>query len=360
MKLIHVLFALAASLVLAAGAATVSPAHAAAPGCRPTTTLLPDLGFGGQAFAIQGDTVVGSVFNAAHRSLPAYWHDGELTLIPELTRGFAGDINPRGDIVGSSGLVAPFVFVDGTTHLLQHDPGTATARRINARGQIAGTVGNVAARWDTYTSHPTLLLPATGDSFAFAKGINDVGQVAGDSDDAGFVPRAAVWDPAGNLRLLASGFGADQPSDLFAINNQGVSTGESYLGGTFGPVADQATRWSRDGVPTLIPLLPATTASIGLELNDLGWVSGIAVDFDFATGEEHGHHALIWLGNGPAETLPVPGLSYEDSESDAHYVTDDGTVVGSSGPAGGPDSATVWTCARTQAFVPDAQATSTE
>lgn len=354
MKPLIVLFALAAAITLATSAATISPARAAGPECQPTTTLLPDLGFGGQALAIQGETVVGSVLNPAHRSLPAFWHDGELTLIPDLTRGFAGDINPRGDIVGSSGGAAPFSFVNGATHLLPHNPGPATARRINARGQIAGTVGNVAARWESYASDPILLLPASGDSFAFAKGINDVGEVAGDTDDADFVPRSAIWDRAGQLHVLASGFGADEPSDLFAINNRGVSTGESFLGGDFGPTADQATSWSRDGVPSLIPLLPVTTASIGLELNDLGWVSGIAVDFDFATGEEHGHHAFVWFGKGPSETLPVTGRSYADSESDAHYVTDDGTVVGSSGPVGGPDSATVWTCTQTQAYVPDA------
>src|SRR5262245_8105309 len=319
MRRIMLLPSLAAALALAAGAATADAAvPAAAPTCRPKTTLLPDLSYGSQALGIQGDTVVGSVFNDVHRSLPAYWTDGMLTLVPGLARGFAGDINPRGEIVGSSGGTAPFLFRDGTTHLLPHAPASATARRINARGQIAGTAGLFAARWDWYSSDPVLLPPAAGDQFSFAKGINDAGLVAGDSDDADFVPRSAIWNAAGEIRLLPSGFGLVQPSDLFAINSHGVSTGESYLGGDFGPVADQATRWSRDGVPKLIPLLPATTASTGLELNDLGWVSGLAVDFDFATGEEHGHHAFVWFGGGPTETLPVPGLSYADSESDAH------------------------------------------
>jgi len=54
----------------------------------------------------------------------------------------------------------------------------------------------------------------------------------------------------------------------------------------------------------------------------------------------------------PIAKTPVPGLSYGDSESDAHYITEDGTVLGSSGPAGGPDTATVWTCVRTQAYTP--------
>jgi uncharacterized membrane protein len=343
------------AIAFAAAAANVSAAPAATADCAPAIALLPDLGYGGQALAIHGDIVVGSVVSATGRNLPAYWRDGQLVLIPGVPRGYAGDINPAGEIVGNSGSTNPFAVVGGTTYLLPHAPGFASARRINARGQIAGAVGDYAARWDSYTSDPVPLLPAAGDTFSFAKGINDAGQVAGDTDDANLIPRSAIWDPAGNVRVLSSGFGADQPSDLFAINNRGVSTGESYVNGEFGPIADQATRWSRDGVPTLIPLLAETNASIGLELNDLGWVSGVAVDLDFATFEEHGHHSFVWFGDGPAETLPVSGHSYADSESDAHYVTDNGTVVGSSGPAGGPDTATVWTCVRAQAHGPMAR-----
>jgi uncharacterized membrane protein len=347
------LFVAFAAAALAIAAAPVSPAPAASLNCPATITLLPDLGYGSQALAIRGDTVVGSVVAASGRTLPAYWRDGQLVLITGVDRGYAGDINPAGVIVGNSGFSNSFVVVDGTTHLLPHPPGFAYARRINALGQMAGAVGAYAARWDAYTSQPVSLLPAIGDPFSFAKGINNRGQVAGDTDQANGAPRAAIWDLEGNIRVLASGFGADEPSELFAINNRGVSTGESYVGGDFGPTADQATRWSSDGVPTLIPLLPETTGSVGLQLNDLGWVGGVAVEFDWTTFEETGHHAFIWFGDGPAMTLPVPGRSYADSQSDAHYVTDSGVVVGGSGPAGGPNTATIWTCVREQAYLPD-------
>ncbi|HWI01474.1 MAG TPA: hypothetical protein VNT27_14195, partial [Propionibacteriaceae bacterium] len=52
--------------------------------------------------------------------------------------------------------------------------------------------------------------------------------------------------------------------------------------------------------------------------------------------------------------LPVPGLSYQQSESLVHGITDSGTALGWAGPAGGVMHPYVWTCAFAQAFVPSA------
>lgn len=87
-------------------------------------------------------------------------------------------------------------------------------------------------------------------------------------------------------------------------------------------------------------------------MNDFGWVSGVALaNFDYSTGNSDGFHAFVWLGGGSSKTLPVPGYSYADSESNAHFITNDGTVIGQSGRTGGPGSATVWTCVQAQAYV---------
>jgi uncharacterized membrane protein len=312
---------------------------------------LPDLGYGGGASAIHGNTVAGYVYDASGTQLPAYWQDGRLTVIGGFSEGWAADIDTRDEIVGNGdSFSSPWVLVNGQVHRLHGGGGFNYARRINGQGQIAGAIGDNAVRWDSYSGDPVHLLPAPGDASSFAKGINDLGQVAGDSDDANGVQRPAIWNLAGDIRVLPSGFGPGRPGDLYAINDLGQSVGESFPADFTGV---RATRWSSDGAPTLIPLLPATNASQGLELNDLGWASGVAlVDFDPTTGSDKGHHAFIWFGHGPAKTLPVPGHRYAESESDAHAVTTDGTAVGSSGPAGGPDAATVWACVQAQAYLP--------
>ena len=351
------LVALLAALA-AAVAATVSPPTAAAAPCRPTATILADLGYGGSAVAIHGNTVVGLVNDASGDDLPAYWRNGQLSLIGGFAEGWASDINARGEIVGNGDFYSsPFAFTQGTVRPLAAPGGFNFASGVNDWGQIIGVVDNYAVRWDSSSGQPTNLLPAAGDSTSFAKGINDLGQVAGDTDDANLVPRAAVWNLAGQIRVLPSGLGAGQPSDLYDINLAGQSAGESYVGDAFGVSADQATRWSAGGVPRLIPFLPSANLSTGYGLNDLGWVGGIAfVNFDYSTGNSDDFHAFVWFGGGPSKTLPVPGYSYDDGESLVHYIADDGTAVGEAGPVGGPDAATVWTCAQAQAFVPGASA----
>jgi hypothetical protein len=339
---------------VAAIAATASPSSAAASSCRPTVTTLPDLGYGGGGLAIHGNTVVGFVDDATGTHLPAYWRNGQLTVIGGVAEGFASGINAFGEIVGNGDYwSSPFAFLQGTLHPLAAPGGFDSVGKVNDWGQIAGTIDDYAVRWDSYSSQPVNLLPASGDSFSDGGWINDLGQVAGQTYDANFVPRAAIWNLAGQIRVLPSGFGAGQPSDLFPINQLGQAAGESYLGDANGISADQATRWSASGVPTLIPFLPSTNLSTGFGMNDLGWVSGVTlVNFDYSTGDFDGYHAFVWFGAGPSKTLPVPGYSYADSQSNAHYLSDDGTAVGESGPAGGPSSATVWTCAQAQAYVP--------
>jgi uncharacterized membrane protein len=327
-----------------------------ATGCRPTITKLPDLGYGGTASAISGDTVVGSVFDASGVRDPAVWKNGRLTTIG-LDHGNAFDINQAGEIAGTAAsFTDPFAVVYGAVQSLPYSGGFAWARRINVWGQVAGIAfdGNYAARWNSYRTEPVALQPVPGDAFSSARGINDLGQVAGDTDDENFVPRPAIWSLAGAIRTLPSAFGSDQPGDLFAINDVGMSTGESYLEDGAGAIAaQQATRWSLSGAPTLVPFLPGTNASTGNDINLQGWVSGTASAIDYSTFDASAEHALLWLGHGQAETLPVPGLTYDNSESSIQQVADNGTAVGNSGRVGGPDAATVWTCAQAQAYTPD-------
>ncbi|HEY7077424.1 MAG TPA: hypothetical protein VH418_18735 [Solirubrobacteraceae bacterium] len=341
--------ALAAPAALAPASAGAHASH-----CRAGVTYLPDLGYGGEADAIQARTVVGSVNDASGRQLPALWRDGRLKLLGP-SDGFAGDVNRRGEVVGVAGrFTEGFAYVHGSLHLLQpHDGSFVYVRRVNDRGQIAGATGGLAARWDSSAASPTLLSPAGGLPGSFAKGINERGVVAGDSDAANGAPFSTLWYPDGRSRTLPSGFGPGEPSELFEINDRGEAVGESYKAGADGfPIADQGTVWSPAGQPRLIPLLPGTEVSHTFNVNDRGVVVGVAVHVDFAAQAELGHHAFVWSGRGPARTLPVPGRSYAGSQSNAHDIDARGTAVGFSGADPGVGRATVWTCAWRQAYVP--------
>ena len=350
--------ACAVGALAAVTAIAIPMAGTAAARCRPSVTHLPDLGFGSAADAVRGNTVVGWVrINDSGGRVPAIWRDGRLSVIGALNHGFAGDINARGEVVGTANHAKKgFVYFHGAVHLLR--PAEASfvyARRINDRGQIAGTAfgGRYAARWDSYVSRPTALLPAQGDAFSSAEGINDSATVAGQSASGDGTPHPATWSADGAVHRLSSGYGPGQPGDLFAINDPGESVGESFRTDAHGNIfADEATAWTPAGRAKLIPLLAGTNQSTALNVSDRGWVVGGAAKANYTTLKLGPIHALAWFGRGPARTLPVPGLSYDESESLVHGVDDQGTMVGSSGPAGGIQVATVWTFAQRQAFVP--------
>jgi uncharacterized membrane protein len=355
-----------ATAAQAAGAAVASR-HATAPAaggsCTPTVTRLPDLGYGGEAGAFSGGTIVGRVFDARGNPHPAIWRGGHLQVIqtPAIRNGVASDINALGQIVGTADNVTKaWELYRGRITILPDVPGSPAdyARRINAGGQIAGAAGNLAltrtlaVRWDSASAAPVLLQPQAGDTFSFSKGINDLGWVAGDTDEADGTPHSAVWSPAGRIRVFAGAYGPGSPGDLFEINDAGTSAGESFQvsGGTI--LADQATIWSQPGVPAGLGFLPGLNQSTALGLSGSGYVSGESALFDYAHNIPLAVHAFVWPGHGPLLTLPVPHLTYGLSGSNVHQIGDNGTVVGAAGPAGGVWHAYVWTCAFQQAFLP--------
>jgi uncharacterized membrane protein len=229
------------------------------------------------------------------------------------------------------------------------------ARRINSRGQIAGAADSLdsAARWASASAAPVLLAPQRGDKFSFSKGINDHGAVAGDSDAADGTPHPAVWNAAGHIRVYAGAFGPGTPGDLFEINNAGESAGESFRIGTSGNVvANAATVWSHSGVPRNLGYLTGLNQSTALGLSGSGDAAGESASFSYASGRIRSQHAFVWPGHGPLLALPVPHLPYPRSLSNAHQISDNGTVAGAAGPARGQLHAYIWTCAFRQAFRP--------
>jgi hypothetical protein len=346
---------------------TTSPPVLASDTCRPSVSVLPDLGYGGNAIAFNRDTVVGFVLERDGRRDAAYWREGRLHVIGRrFAVSGAGDVNAAGDIVGQAdfGTVGWVRHAVGGWDLLPVPvPGPVSARRINSTGQVAGSVGGppLAARWDTPASDPVLLRPAAGDDASFAKGIDDTGSVAGDTDryDAGFddyVPRAAVWSPDGQIRVLPGWYdglatsGWTPGAVIYEINDAGLAAGESLARRHDDPAAlrDEATLWHADGTAEGLGHLPGAPYSTAFGLSSTGEAAGVS------SGEAEGsEHAFVWSDDTGMLALPVPGAaSFAAGRSLAHQIEGE-VVVGQSAPtADSPRQATVWRCPLQQAVVP--------
>ena len=356
----------------AAAAGTAEPAVSTVTsghGCTPTATRLPDLGYsnrfqiGGIAGGVSGDTIAGWVADSTQHQQPAIWRQGRLELLhpPGSTYVNVLDMNARGDILGVSngGEFAWVRTADGVYHVLPNPvPGSPIyARRINVLRQVAGAVDNStdAVRWPGLNTAPTVLPKRPTDLYATARGINDWSTVVGNvGDDTHAFP--ASWDRTGNLRVLPGVFGPESQGDLYVVNDVGQAAGENYLMNSDGTLnAGVAVRYSPSGVPTKLGILPGTNGSTAYGISPLlGFVAGGSRSIDPVTFDESNWHAFLWPGYGPLLTLPVPGLSYQQSESLVHGITDSGTALGWAGPAGGVMHPYVWTCAFAQAFVPSA------
>jgi hypothetical protein len=116
-----------------------------------------------------------------------------------------------------------------------------------------------------------------------------------------------------------------------------------------------AVRYSAGGGATNLGTLPGENGATAYGISQLlGYVAGSSYD-NYAAGDPIlSGHAFVWPGHGPLLTLPVPGLDYQQSASQVHGITDDGTALGWAGPVGGVMHPYVWTCAFAQAFVPPA------
>jgi probable HAF family extracellular repeat protein len=173
------------------------------------------------------------------RVKPVLWEKGEaqeLPTLPGFPIGAAIAINDKGQAVGVSG-DCDFVFAHV---LLWHNgtmtelglPGTSPAPSdINNRGQVVGVAelpGGGAFLWQNGVITDLGALP--GDVFSFAGGINDKGQVAGQSCDVNDNCSVFLWqnDAMTDLNTLIP---ADSPLFLFdggAINSRGEIVGAGF------------------------------------------------------------------------------------------------------------------------------------
>jgi probable HAF family extracellular repeat protein len=299
--------------------------------------------------------VVGQASPApGEKRVPVEWISGVATVVPipaGFIRGSATDINDRGQVVGgvfdAAGNLHGFYYDGNSVTMLPSLPGGSFvyARRINASGQIAGASDTAdgttyAVRWDSATSPPVRLEPAAGHNSSFSKGINDRGQVAGDSDlvtPSDFFSYAAVWTESGEVRVYPGIGGPGTQGEIFEINNDGTAAGDSATGTDFADPDFQirATVWTGSGRPIDLGALPGDTFSEALGLSPDGAAAGISVSPDGV------NHAFYWPGHGPMLALPTPDGT---SNSFAHEVTRSHVIVGEIDPAGGAAEGVLWQC----------------
>jgi probable HAF family extracellular repeat protein len=267
--------------LMAAGAAAVLTVSLAPAAAAPATAApgeasyrVTDLGTlpglpGSAAFGVNNNGDVVGTSGAR----PVLWRNGRIIDLLGSAGGYgvALDINERGDVVGYlfRGTYSAFLWRDGRMVELPGLPGdrTVTAEAINDRGQIVGSSSLVAPRSVLWQPDGTVVdLTATGllQVRDLVNNLNNGGQLVGRAA-LGSLP--ALWSH-GQTTVLSGTSGS-----ATAINDRGEVAGYFDVGG-------ESFVW-RDGNLTVIPLLPdlppgsvMRAQAINNRGEVVGWFSG--------------------------------------------------------------------------------------
>jgi len=196
------------------------------------------------------------------------------------------------------------------------DLGDGDGEDINASGQVAATFGH-AMRWTDGVGMVDLGKFAGGTQ-SEATGINDAGQVVGWSDGRKIQQHAFRYTDGVGMVDLGTLGGA--LSSANGINQSGQVAGQSYLAGNG---AWRAFRYS-DGVGMVDLGVPVNFAhSYGYAINDSGQVAGVAADSGYVV-----QHAFRYTdGVGMVDLGTLPG----ETSSFGWSINNPGHVVGFSG-----------------------------
>ena len=216
---------------------------------------------------------------------------GELTQLPPLSPdpdSAATAINDKGQVVGISGLCSNAVGGTSAMHAVLWDNGTPmslgnfdggvawnTPTALNNQGQVvgfadlpgdeSGAANPVGFIW-TREHGIQKLLPYPGDVNSFAWGINERGQIVGQSIDANGNPRAVLWQNGVALDLNAL-VPADSPvyltlandiNDLGEISGQGCVVDNGACTSVAPAVVLIPTQGNGEFAPTAVESTPRT------------------------------------------------------------------------------------------------------
>jgi probable HAF family extracellular repeat protein len=240
-------------------------------------------------------------------------------------------LNQRELLVGSVGS-SPAVWDGGTwAYLPDLDGGVAEEGRaldVNARGQIVGWIQDRgAARAILWQDGVATDLGTLGGSMAIAYGINERGQVVGESTGEDGIPRAFLWS-RGEMIELATPY--RWTARATEVNDRGEAVGWCVVP-TAEELVPRGCRWNRRGEFVELPALSPVQAR-GESVNARGRIVGWA-----GVTEDRDTRAVIW------ERDQIRVLPTGAGRGRALDINDSGYVVGYSrtGPDG-PDRPTLW------------------
>jgi probable HAF family extracellular repeat protein len=207
------------------------------------------------------------------------------------------------------------------------------AQDINNAGQIAGNRGARAVRYDPTDGY--VELAEAFETFPFgsrAYAINELGQIAGEvrtPTDPNWTPaipvfpstilQAARWDDPDTLVTLGVLPGFEDGSRAYGLNDLGQVVGQSY-GGDRG----SAVFWNSDGAMTDLGALLGAVQSSGFDVNNAGTVVGNALNAG-ATGT----FGWVWdadLGMRDLNDYVDPASGFTIRA--AHAINEAGVIVG--------------------------------
>ncbi len=250
----------------------LAAASAAAAGLDPAFfgIELTDLGAGVNPTAINNvGQVAGQASGQAFR-----WSGGTLTPLGTLggAQSFANDLNDSGIVVGwshdSEGKQKSFKWDGALINLDSSVTLQGSAEAINSNGEIVGwrTGGSQFRSVGWNDSNPDGELMFGSDNLK-ALGINDQGEIVGNSVDAGgFGMNGYYWNGADDTGSITHGLGVLY-LPVAGINNGSVTAGNA---------TSEASHMSvSDAVPTTIGTLSnSDPTSKALGLNDIGFIVG--------------------------------------------------------------------------------------
>lgn len=198
------------TLLLSAAATAASAA---------TTYTIVNLGtlpgdLGAQAYAINNaGQITGASFTASGLR-PFIWQSGIMTQISGVAEGYARGINSAGQVVGRDSLNNRAFFWDGTTTTTVTTGFSAVANDINDSGQIVGFDDVGGYSWQSGVRTTLAPFVTGGESSGF--GINNSGQITGNSHGAGSPPTRntlpMLWATSATTAPTNLGFGVPSPN----------------------------------------------------------------------------------------------------------------------------------------------------